>query len=380
MESINNDRLHRQRNYGIDLLRIISMFLVVILHVLGKGGILENLQTEGRYAVGWFLEIGAYCAVNCYALISGFVGYSEKTKVHKYSRYIVLWMQVVFYCISITVLFLMMHIEPVSKKLLLKAFFPVTYKEYWYFSAYTGVFFLMPWLNSAVRNFSKEEATKLVCWLGALFSLYTTFSRIIADTFNIVDGYSFLWVLIVYMIGACIKKCELHKKIKKKQSAMIAIGAIIFTWIWKLGVGKLSISFVSVNVLEGIWISYTSPTILGLAIALLIFFSQVEVGECMRKAVAFVSPAAFGIYLFHTHPLVFVYGIKGNFSGIANLPAWLLLFAVLAVAGMIFIIGILIDKIREGIFKILNLNRLAEKIEILGRNIVEKHITKDRNH
>lgn len=367
MENTGIGGLRQQRNYGIDLLRIVSMLLVVILHILGKGGILENLQTEGRYAVGWFLEIGAYCSVNCYALISGFVGFSEQPKTHKYSRYILLWMQVAFYCILITAFFLIMHVEPISKKIILKAFFPVTFKEYWYFSAYTGVFFLIPWLNSAIRNFTKEEAAKLACWLGVLFSLYTTFSGMIADTFNVVDGYSFLWILIVYMIGACIKKCELHKKIKKKHSAVIAFGFIIFTWIWKIGIGKL----LNVSLLEDIWISYTSPTILGIAIALLVFFAQVDVKEYMRKAIAFISPAAFGVYLLHTHPFVFVYGIKGRFSGMANLPAWLLPFAVLAAAGIIFIIGVLIDKIREGIFKILKLNRLAEKIEIFGRNIVK---------
>ena len=31
------------RNYGIDLLRIAAMFMVLLLHVLGQGGILNNL-------------------------------------------------------------------------------------------------------------------------------------------------------------------------------------------------------------------------------------------------------------------------------------------------------------------------------------------------
>ena len=30
-----------ERNYGIDLLRIVSMMMVVLLHVLGQGGILD---------------------------------------------------------------------------------------------------------------------------------------------------------------------------------------------------------------------------------------------------------------------------------------------------------------------------------------------------
>ena len=31
-----------ERNYGIDLLRIVSMMMVVLLHVLGQGGILDG--------------------------------------------------------------------------------------------------------------------------------------------------------------------------------------------------------------------------------------------------------------------------------------------------------------------------------------------------
>ena len=34
----------QERNYGIDFLRIISMFMIVILHILGNGGILASVQ------------------------------------------------------------------------------------------------------------------------------------------------------------------------------------------------------------------------------------------------------------------------------------------------------------------------------------------------
>lgn len=33
----------KDRNYGIDLLRIFSMIMISVLHVLGHGGILDNL-------------------------------------------------------------------------------------------------------------------------------------------------------------------------------------------------------------------------------------------------------------------------------------------------------------------------------------------------
>lgn len=34
-----------QRNYGLDLLRMTAMFMVLLLHTMGQGGILEHLNT-----------------------------------------------------------------------------------------------------------------------------------------------------------------------------------------------------------------------------------------------------------------------------------------------------------------------------------------------
>ena len=73
-----------QRNYGIDLLRIVSMIMIVTLHVLGKGGVLKNtVPLSYRYEVAWFLETASYCAVNCYAINSGYVAVKSKFKYSK---------------------------------------------------------------------------------------------------------------------------------------------------------------------------------------------------------------------------------------------------------------------------------------------------------
>lgn len=37
--------MKQQRNYGIDLLRCVSMFLVVVLHCLSHGGVMQNVST-----------------------------------------------------------------------------------------------------------------------------------------------------------------------------------------------------------------------------------------------------------------------------------------------------------------------------------------------
>ncbi|MBQ6946801.1 MAG: acyltransferase, partial [Clostridia bacterium] len=80
------------RNEGIDLLRIISMFMVVLLHVLGVGGLLKAANDAPiGYEALRVLQIGATCAVNCYGLISGYVGYKGKFKL---SSIALMWLQV----------------------------------------------------------------------------------------------------------------------------------------------------------------------------------------------------------------------------------------------------------------------------------------------
>lgn len=64
-----------ERNYGIELLRLCLMFMVCLLHVLGQGGILEasKISEEGGSKIFWLIEISCYCAVDGFALISGYI-------------------------------------------------------------------------------------------------------------------------------------------------------------------------------------------------------------------------------------------------------------------------------------------------------------------
>ena len=85
-------QIHPNRNYGIDLLRVIAMLYVVILHSLGAGGVLET-AAEGSitYKTAWAVEIAAFGAVNIFAIISGYVSYSETDKPINLKNYLSLW-------------------------------------------------------------------------------------------------------------------------------------------------------------------------------------------------------------------------------------------------------------------------------------------------
>lgn len=88
------------RNHGIDLLRLALMFMVCMLHTLGQGGIL-NASAEGTnaYRAYWFLEILSYCAVDGFAVISG---YAASNRPRKYDKIVNMWFQAFFYSFILT--------------------------------------------------------------------------------------------------------------------------------------------------------------------------------------------------------------------------------------------------------------------------------------
>ena len=339
-----------ERNYGIDLLRIVAMFMVVLLHSLGQGGVLKSVVIGSfQYKVAWLMEICAYGAVDIFALISGYVAYNDKEKKNNYANYVILWFEVVFYGLLITVCFNIYNPSLISIKDYLMAIFPVSNDAYWYFTAYTGLFILMPLLDAGLRNIDNVVCKNMLFLLLVLFSFINTFT----DVFKLSKGYSFVWLVILYILGGIIKKCNLGSKLKKYQIILSIVGLFIITYLFKIyGNGKIS----------DLLISYISPTILISAILFIIYFSRIKFNDLGIKIVKFLAPSTFSVYLINTNRLVFKYIIKNMFIFTANQSFLCIIFIPISFS-IVFVIGsILIDKLRQLLFQKIQLKYRIEKI------------------
>ena len=75
----------QKKNYGIDALRMLAMFMVVVLHILAHGGVLNaSARLTSQYEAGWFLQSAAFCAVDVFALISGYVWIHAKYRYRNF--------------------------------------------------------------------------------------------------------------------------------------------------------------------------------------------------------------------------------------------------------------------------------------------------------
>lgn len=355
-------KIASKRNFGIDLLRLVAMLMVTTLHILGHGGALGKAAGINGNVI-WFFEIAAYCAVNCYAMISGYVSYSEQEKPYSYSKFASIWLQVVFYGLGITLLWGYLGKITLDAVVIKKCFLPVSTGQYWYFSAYTGLFFVMPWLNRFVRNISKNDMSRFIVVTIILFSCYSNYCNVkYTDVFKLGNGYTFVWLVIMYFIGAWLKKCEIPQKV----GGLSAVVAIVVCMVITCGMKFFSKNF------SDYFVSYISPTVVVMAAGYIIIFSRLKINQIFAAIIKFLSPAAFGVYLIHEHALIRNSCISGRFAWIAELPTRQIPFFIITSALAVFLICLVIEKIRLLLFNLLKINKGAEFVAFKIENLFKK--------
>ena len=139
----------KQHNYGLDAYRCLAAFLVVLVHCTNVSVCPKNTWQEGTL---WFLHLLSLCCVNCFGLLTGYLGGSLK---HRFSSFLRLWLQVLFYLV---ILFVLTNSGMLgTEKMMKRKLFPVLGGEYWYFTAYTLVVALLPLLEKGIDALSKQE-------------------------------------------------------------------------------------------------------------------------------------------------------------------------------------------------------------------------------
>lgn len=200
-----------KRNFGIDLLKITAIFMVVILHTNGHGGILfspsltytqENFFYS-NYSIVWLIEYLAYCAVNCYALITGYFYWNKKVQ---YYKLVVFWLQIVFYMVLATLIYSIIT-ATINTTLWFNALFPIMTYQYWYMTAYVGVFLFMPILNAYVQHTPNRSLILHLAILFIIMSVLPFFFSQNGDPFLFHQGYNTFWLIMMYITGGIISKC-----------------------------------------------------------------------------------------------------------------------------------------------------------------------------
>ena len=352
-----------ERNYGIDLFRIVSMIMVLVLHVLGQGHAIYAEVFSSNFYTGWFLETAAYGAVNCFGLISGYVGYKAK---HKYANILYINLQVTILLLISISIYKIRYPEEVVNKDFLKAALPFAHYVLWYYLAYFCMFFFIPFMNILIKNVTRNQGRLLVITIFVIFSIIPNFFNY--DLYGTSYGYSALWLCLCYLIGAYFSKYSDDIKIGKSWLALIYLISVTIAWGYDMILTKLQYQPYFLSTL----IDYTSPCILVSSCALLLLFSKIKPPKVVNYGIKFFAPLAFSVYIIHVSPYFWKKFMANRFSSYTTLNPFLFPLAVLGTAILLFICFALIDYVRLLLFKLCRIKQICEWIEKKIRSLFEK--------
>lgn len=364
MNQIKSGSKSLQRNYGIDLLRLVAAFYIVVLHAINQGGILAAVSPYSyQDTTCRALLLVTYCAVNIFGIISGYVGYREPLKKFSFSGYISLWTTVVFYCLLFAAYYGLTMPGSVTGADLVHAVTPVTSHVFWYFSDFTLVYFLSPFLNKAISHSSEKELNRLFILICCVLVPI----EYINHPFYMGDGYSALWLLLLYLIGGIVKKNELGKKIP---SYMLVLSILVIDLVFfylRMKYTRIPFSIFELNF--KIQRTYITPFYLAAAILHVILFSRFRFGPFLQKIIAFAAPAAFSVYIVNTNPLLWKYFLKDRYvSWSGSSPAGIIVYTVLASAAFTLAV-VLLDLCRRKLFRLMGVQNWESRLSaFFGKN------------
>jgi len=356
----------KEKNYGVELLRIVSMLFIVVLHVINFGGISYHhsgmyfgltAENMAHYKVMNIILAFCYCAVNCYALISGYVGCKSKFRI---SKLISLWVTVVSINAIIYGITYAFSPEIAASYDIMRIFTPLTNDQYWYFTAYMGLLVIMPALNAAVNNIPKKQFGYMLIGCFLFFVLFP--SSINKDLFYTHTGYSMLWLVLLYMTGAYFK---LHFRPQKKAllrtvCVLVYAASCLGLAFVRFGKEEVLLSQGGGYVLYANDYIYTSVYVVAASIALFVLFITINIrNKIAAKIIGFVSGTTFGIYLIHLNYIVFDHVITYRFAEVALLEnPYKMAVGIFVSALLVFALCSACEKVRLLLFKYLYIDKL----------------------
>ncbi len=355
--------IKKKRLANMELLRIIAMMMVIMLHYLGKGNMLpemeENLVLNGYIA--WILEALCIVAVNVYMLISGYFLIETSFKC---KRVIQLICQVFFYSILIVVILLAMgflQVQDVTFYQIQQYVFPIQMKPYWFATAYIILYLFTPLLNVAVKNMKRKQLLISIIILLLFFSI----SKSIMPIHLQVDekGYDAIWFICVYLVAAYIRLYGIPFYKNGRKSFLfylLGCGGVLGISLIKRFI-YFKTGMLGYTMTDSFDYNHILNLFASVSIFYVFYYIKIPDGKIANWIIR-IAPYTFGVYLLHEHLEIRYIWPQWLWTQTEGNP---LLFILRNIGGVlvVFTIGIIVDMIRKLLFDCVEKSFIGREID-----------------
>lgn len=324
-----------ERNSNFEVLRLLSILFVVMEHFITQSPLSQASQL-GHGIINAILGSGARIAVNVFIILGSWFAIDARFKAERIVR---MYLEVVFYSITITLLMIATgHAH--SPRPILQGLLPFFGRSVWFASAYISLYAISPFLNR-IFLLPRKQLALLVILLAILFPVVATI-----PCSTPIDYLSdFTWFCVVYILIGWIKRENLINTIRIKWPLLV-IGFSIY----------LLLALASMNNTAAPVIRYWLDDIKSMpnficALAMFSYFAKCTPRK--NKLINKCAGAIFAVYIIHQVPAFqeFEWNTICRANDLVNQPA--LQYAVLiAVISSVLIAGYsFVDKIRTNLFE-----------------------------
>ncbi len=363
----------RESNY--ELMRICSMFMIVVWHILYHGKV--QLQSSGLLLyIIYFLEAILIVHVNSYVLVTGYYQCKSKFKLKKL---ISLNNQGWFYRIVILLTLLSVEIVSVGKVELIQSLFIFDFSAYWFLKIYLVLYCLSPFLNHMISQLTKKEFQLLLIVCFVIFSFLPSISM--QMIYNNGGGYSLTNFIYLYLLGAYfryypISESKIFKEnTRRKNQLLFLLGFIAFftiNFLFKcfsqilLQGGELP-NYIG-RTIDASFVAYDNPLIIAGSLMYFFWFGTLTL---KNKWVNRISKLSLGVYLIHDNPYMrqWLYPFLG-FTDEKVYTGVRILGKVFICAILIFVVCMIFEWIRQLLFKGMNHLKITKWFQRKWRSYV----------
>lgn len=325
------------RQSNIELLRIISMLMVLAVHVDGASlglpapdGDFDSLSGHDVWRLA--VESVAIIGVNCFTMISGYFGIRLRLRSALSFLFECLFYSVAIYIVGC------IAFGGFSWSGWIESWMILSHTDLWYVPAYFGLMLLSPVLNAGLDALPR----RLFSWTLILFAVFNIWCGWWWNGAFNPTGYTIVQLILVYMIARYIR-LHLSKGAIRRHRSLVIIGFIV-------SVAAIFASAVYLPSRQAF--AYNSPAVLLSTVSFFLIFLSFEITVPL---INYMAKSAFAVYLIHKNPVIWVNVMRPAVIHLWNsLP--LPLFS-LAAAGIIigfYLIAMIIDPVRRMIFNFIS--------------------------
>ena len=296
----------KKRLANIELLRMVSMFMVLMLHTRHPNTIDDSLGPMFCWAF-------SACGVDTFILISGYFGLRPSVKS---------WVHFLIPPTFYTLILCTINHEPITHY--------QPWCSWWFVTCYLELLLVAPFLNMIID----EKGKKMHLLLIFALSIINVYFGFICQTNEGRTGYTLMNFCFIYTLGRYINKYNIVINLLS-QRLLLFVFLLFVNFIFRLyGIDC-----------KGITGYYNSPLVILQAISLFLVFEKIEIKR-LYNIILFISSSTFSVYLISDHPY-FRYNYYAElWKNVGNISGDYFHLMAIFVNMLIFVLCTMLDKLR----------------------------------